>query len=618
MDSQVSISYADSLNSPDVYDTWTYAHESFLDRSDSRAKASSTHLPISESLRVVNPSSPPLEHRHATSPPTPEPVSATSMADSYQSYLTEHPARQSLDTTRALSSHPVHSTTTSLPLPKVSLPHEMFPVRHPRGGKDIDLKHPAPRRFASHPVLLQRASSIASPMDPPIATDSPGPPPRSPLRLRRDQQSIDSAMASRSTQKQGMKAAPSVADIDEYTSDILPIKPTVTTDCTGPIKRPSSRGKNFSSRPMYSSARKDRAERTKARKLRDKPTTTQTIETVIGSPPRSSRQRLKKARPQISIPDLRPAPLTTRSSSTASSNASWKKIREFTRTPVSAVPSETTPISLSGEPTGYTPNSPTVSSGSAGVDTTMALSPVMLVAEEVPVQRAKNTTRPARLVVKEARSYAPRPRSASVPRSAMKRRSFRGSQSTTRANSPAPEIVDDEAPPLPSPPPNRRLPPTPPASGSERPKRAKTVVAHPETQKDLPAAPKHEPDSQILSLSDRAASPQQAVPQRQRHNDSTKNPRHSAQFDARLAALEHHNKLLSAALVAVLRTNGERNTPLAELAALEKPRSPAPAAWETRLARRKASDAASNAASSSNGSALEMYMSTRRGSRHGF
>lgn len=86
----------------------------------------------------------------------------------------------------------------------------------------------------------------------------------------------------------------------------------------------------------------------------------------------------------------------------------------------------------------------------------------------------------------------------------------------------------------------------------------------------------------------------------------------STEVDARLAALEHQNKLLSAALMAVLKTNGERNVPLADLASFEVPKTPA--AWETRIARRKVSDAAS----SSNGSALEMYMSTRRGSKHGF
>lgn len=98
----------------------------------------------------------------------------------------------------------------------------------------------------------------------------------------------------------------------------------------------------------------------------------------------------------------------------------------------------------------------------------------------------------------------------------------------------------------------------------------------------------------------------------QRRSASSKETTKTSEFDARLAALEHQNKLLSAALMAVLKTNGERSLPLVELASLESPKTPT--AWETRIAKRKASDAAS----SSNGSALEMYMSTRRGSRHGF
>lgn len=186
------------------------------------------------------------------------------------------------------------------------------------------------------------------------------------------------------------------------------------------------------------------------------------------------------------------------------------------------------------------------------------------------------------------------------------------SRPSTRANSPAPEPQDEEAPPLPSPPPNRKLPPTPPASGSEKPKKGRPHIQS-EMVKELPPTPMHWlATAGNLPAGGGAEQTGPVGSQVQRRSGSSKDTSKSTEVDARLAALEHQNKLLSAALMAVLKTNGERNLPLADLAAFEVPKTPA--AWETRIARRKASDAAS----SSNGSALEMYMSTRRGSKHGF
>ena len=385
----------------------------------------------------------------------------------------------------------------------------------------------------------------------------------------------------------------------EYRSDVLPIKPTVTTVCSGPRSIPQ---------PSHPNSRRDREERIKARKMRDKPPGSRAIDTLVNATPRGTRQRLKKARPQISTPDLHPAPLNTRSSSTASSNASWKKITEFTRTPVSAVPSETTPISA----TGYTPISPTASNGSDTKEVKMTLSPVMLVAEEVPVPKTKPQHKPARLVVKEGKSYMPRPRSASLLRNALKGRSINRSRPSTRANSPAPEPQDDEAPPMPSPPPNCKLPPTPPASGSEKRKKVK-AVDQPEGDKSIPPTtmPSLGPPNPVKA-SGGAEQPSTSNKQPQRTSGSSKDTRKSPDVSARLAYLEHRNNLLHAALMAVLETNGQHNMPLADSVALDALR--APAAWETRIARRKASDAAS----SSNGDALEMYMSTRRGSKYGF
>jgi hypothetical protein len=184
-------------------------------------------------------------------------------------------------------------------------------------------------------------------------------------------------------------------------------------------------------------------------------------------------------------------------------------------------------------------------------------------------------------------------------------------QTPPRTHSPAVKALDEEVPPMPSPPPSRALPPTPPASGSEKPTR-RTYVEH---KKELPSLPRYEISSKDASPPKRIEHMPHVATQAQRKSMSKESSKRCT-IDARLEALEKQNALLSAALMAVLRTNGALNS--APISALAEQESPKPMAWEHRIARRSAaSQAASHAASSSNGSALEMYMSTRRGSKHG-
>lgn len=600
------------MNSCEVLDDWlrTCSQEHLTRYSHTPPRKTSAHLPLGDetTVHVVIHSSSPTRPA-ASNPPTPQPESTISIADSYQLGLHDHPAKRSFDTCRALSSHPIHPSPLLTALPKISLPHEEFPVKHPSREKEVEIKHPSPRRFASHPVLLQRASSIASSLYPRSVSDSPGPPPpRSPLRLRRDPRTIETIIASHnSTRKATPKIAPSIKPISEYNEEVAPIKPTVVTDCTGPIKRPKSRSKNAISHPAYQMSRKEREERSRARKLRDRPHTARTIDAVINPSPPVPRQRLRKARPQIQIPDLRPAPLVTWASPSASSNVSWKKVSENTRTPVSPVPSQDSPAS-NGEKTRYTPISPTTSNGSTAAETSMALSPVMLVAEQIPISKTKSTPR----IVKEGKTYAPRPRSASIPRNAMKRRSRTGPhtpgmQTPPRSISPAGQLPENDAPPLPSPPPNRALPPTPPASGSEKPGKVKCT----ENKKELPVLPPFEISPKNATPPKRLAGVAQVATQAQRKSTGFKDSAKTLRLSARLEALEKQNALLSAALMAVLRTNGSSNGPLS---VLTEPESPKQMVWENRIARRSAaSQGVGHAASSSNGSALEMYMNTRRG-----
>ena len=539
----------------------------------------------------------------ASDPPTPESTSAVSFSDSVRTDDTERPATGRIDSPCPMRSNDLYaSTSSSLPLPHVFNDASAAPIQLPPKERDFEIKHPSPRRFASHTALLQRSSTIASCRR--SFSDSPGPPPRSPLRLQRESRNIEDIITSYDYDRRRPRVAPVIQDAKEFQYAIQPIRPIVVTDCTGPI--PKSRESNQRRPSPYMNARKEREEKTRARKVRDRPnnihirtpTPTRTIDAIVRAPLTTPRQRLRKARPHIQIPDLRPAPLTMRAPPDASSSPSCKKIIETTRTPVSAVPSEGTHTTW-GEKTGYTPISPTASNTSATAEARMALSPVMLIAEEVPIPKVKPSPKPSRVVVK---SYVPRPRSASIPRSVMKRRSRRGGHTPSRPGSPSHQYEDDEAPPLPSPPPNRALPPTPPASGSEKPKRTKHTNAA-DSEKDLPSLPADKIISELAEATPHIATQLQRKPVPTRQSDNT----NTNGIKARLEALEKQNALLSAALTAVLRTNGSVNGPQYSLgdSMMQRP----PMAWQSRMERRSA---ASHGPTNSNDSAMRLYHNTRK------
>lgn len=614
----MSISFAESVNSTDKAEGWalpTGTDSRLL--GTPRSSLATTRRAIDSEKTLIYPSqdpSIPIRPR-ASNPPTPEPVSAISIADSYRSELAEHPAKRSFDVCRALSSHPVHATSYSLPLAEEpQLPVGMHPERTDP-EMSIGIEHPTPRRIASHTVLLQRTKSLSSSsIHHPSLTESPGPPPpRSPLRPRG--RTIEGILASYQDRTMTPGFAPSIKDTKSFDADVQPIRPTVITDCTGPIKRPRSRDKGVGIPQAYRNLRRRRDESTRARKLRDRPRSSNPIsiiDAIIHAPPPTARQKLRKVRPRIQIPSLKPAPLATRVSSSSSSNGSWQRADNATRGQVSPVSSHKMLSSKIGE-SRYAPSSPAASKRSVDADSMMAFSPLMLVAEQVPVPKTRQSQKPAKVIVKEGKTYTPRPRSASIPRSAMKRRSRQGgSRTSTRPNSPIPPPIDDDPPPLPSPPPNRALPPTPPASGSERAGKSRSIRAA-ETKKELPSLPMNETATSMNVSRKRPYQTPHIVTQRKSviAGELSKDSIQEPTIQGRLDALEKQNALLSAALAAVLKTNGALHSSLADLS--ECPPS-TPMAWENRVARRSA---ARHEASSSNGSALDMYMTTRHGSKHG-
>ncbi|CAK3897952.1 Hypothetical predicted protein [Lecanosticta acicola] len=633
LESRVSIRFHEESQSVDVLDSWLSSlskqqvdpHQDRLSTDDNDHRPAVSYEEVASRLarRCPTPVRP-----AASNPPTPEPHSAISMADSYQTEFQDRPvSAMSVD---AVHAGPGSDAQEGAPMmPKISLPREEFPVKHPSAETEVEMRHPLPRRLGSHPVLLQRASSIASTLYPTSrsVSDSPGPPPpRSPLRLRRDPRTIEKIIKEHNNgdRKSTPKIAPSIRSASEFDFGAEPIRATVTTECTGPIKRPKSRNKDTTSSPQRRPCpmnRKEREERVRVRKLRDRPTVSRTIDSVVHAPAQATRQRLKKMRPQIQIPDLRPYPLRAPSAASqvsASGAGSWRKITPSTQTPISPVPSRASEFS-EDDRAGCTPISPSASAEARAAQAGMELSPVMLVAEEVPVPRTKVTPKPARLILKDGKkTYAPRPRSASLPKPAVQRRSRQSVQGSSTHSSPrskSPRKLEevDHAPPLPSPPPTRALPPTPPASGSEKQSKAnskaKLVVGSGRELETL-----HSHDVSPVEPSSKHPEKFTHVATQRRNTGFKATNRAASRIDARLEALEKQNALLSAALMAVLKTNGAFNSPVPDLDELESP-SKGPMAWESRVARRSA--ATSHTASSSNGSALEMYMSTRRGSRHG-
>ncbi|KJX99105.1 hypothetical protein TI39_contig373g00002 [Zymoseptoria brevis] len=229
----------------------------------------------------------------------------------------------------------------------------------------------------------------------------------------------------------------------------------------------------------------------------------------------------------------------------------------------------------------------------------MSRSPRMCLAEQVPFSKVRPT------------HYAPRPRSASMGRKPGKRArnsSSNDSRSLKQQEDKLPRqhpilsagdswpdlsVAPPPPPPIPDfmpPPPTRALPPTPPASGSERlantSKRrpSPSVTSSPTTngamrtsssssipyrartsEEIISRLPQHTVGSSFGSHTSSRV-PAVTLDQEKEVVDNTvarlSTPvpsRATARFNARLEALEKQNALLSAALVAVLRTNGDLN-----------------------------------------------------------
>lgn len=451
-----------------------------------------------------------------------------------------------------LRSHPILTDIPSIPpallQPKRVASDRRAPLKAPQ------LAHPSPRRMGSHSLLLQRATSDATGMrwsrdNPDLVAEisvsgNPGPPPpRSPLRLQSYSQPIESVLA-RPRERHERPAPDNRPDskMDRYPKVTEPVEqeaeitalPQFNTDVVhiADLRRRSvSRCTSVASNDIFNPAKI----KSKYSKHSNKPLSL--IDSTVKPPQTETpRRRLKRARPEG------PRPLDL---SKPRSNASLTHVS-------GASCAGTLPMKRSVPLTDLCENV-------RAVPTTQGSSP-----------KIGYVRRPTNAFLRGRRSPAPRPRSAKVMR-----QQARSSACSTRSPSPAKHVRLQETPVLPSPPPKKELPPTPTKKDHRIPQptvsRASidAALARACSTKALPSPPvgrrgqsfvfPSPPSSTISPRRPLVIERGEPSPQSTDFSSSVKEERPVSGLEARLAAIERRNRLLEAALMAVLKTSGTLN-----------------------------------------------------------
>jgi hypothetical protein len=182
------------------------------------------------------------------------------------------------------------------------------------------------------------------------------------------------------------------------------------------------------------------------------------------------------------------------------------------------------------------------------------LSSTVTTREHASKSKKKHTTHaPNKVAVNDGKAYAPRPRSAHNAKSAARRRS-RASIVLPSSHAVRQDSTEIETPILP---PSRTLPEAPTSTGpvaeasSQRREGHKTSNSG-SSSSSYETVHSHEPPAYEIRGLPHIVSQAQRLPVRSKTSAS--------RIDARLEALEKQNALLSAALMAVLKTNGALNS----------------------------------------------------------
>ncbi|KAF2863453.1 hypothetical protein K470DRAFT_262191 [Piedraia hortae CBS 480.64] len=208
-----------SFDSNEFLESYLSGLQAAREENPSPSRKSSTHLPLEEEKKLRIPDERVPDER-------------------------VHDERFSKNKCPALRSHPVEKEVTALP----------------RMNTPLELKHPSPRRIADPKILLDGVDptgSVKSGSEEMGQVSGPRPPPKNALR-----------------------AAPEkVKPLDTFHDPT--VRATVTTECTGPIKRKTS------SKFPYPSSREAR---TRQRKLRDRPSLDVRLRRKIAAPPESDER----------------------------------------------------------------------------------------------------------------------------------------------------------------------------------------------------------------------------------------------------------------------------------------------------------------------------------------
>ncbi|KAI5246769.1 hypothetical protein E4T42_06195 [Aureobasidium subglaciale] len=470
--------------------------------------------------------------------------------------------------TAPLRSHPV----TSGPVPSVLPPALPVNKASPKGigpVKAAAVAQPRPRRMNGHPPVLSKTSSDVSGLrfsytpqeGVRSVSDSPGPPPpRSPLRLSIPSESLGE-MLNKSTPCTSPETCEKIeTPINEEQAIRVTKEAAVTYDTREQrddelpfFLKPGSSG--TSSDVFCTNSSEFRVHPSKPLELIDA--------MVKASQQNTSRRRLRKARPEG------PRPFDLNVSNPQASPERDSRPDGYCTSPLSIKRTTST-----GE----------MSENYRVIATTASPSPRISHVRKAPSARGRNS--PAHRVKGSRRGRGP----VSI------------TPAPSRVSSPSKHgrtvsIIAD----LPSPPPKKELPPTPHA----RTARSETVLdvglARTESIKDLPAPPIGESGHSSVFPSP----PSSAKTARFKLQPGENSP---SSIEARMDALERRNKLLEAALSAVLKTGGMLNGCPCQASHMPGHECEA-AASEPLVAR---ASVRSRVSSGSNGSsALDVYLNTR-------
>lgn len=425
--------------------------------------------------------------------------------------------------TAPLRSHPV----TPGPVPTVPPPSA---PENKQGPVTIDsvnragLAHPSPRRLHSQSSVLQRTSSDVTGLHfsrlahdgTRSVSDSPGPPPpRSPLRVSVQPDSLDKVLG-RSAVSNNKLPEKGHTPVNEHQAIRVTKEAAVTyvprekrDDDLPSFLRPGSSG--TSSDVFCTNTTAPRAGSSKPLDLIDA--------MVKASQQNTSRRRLRRARPEG------PRPLDLEGARSQDFAEQEQKSEGYCTSPLSI--KRTTSIDDISE------NYRVIAS----------------------------TASPSPRISHVRKGLNAKGRMSPVPRVKTAKRS-RGMKSAvsapSRAGSPAKKMRQSTTPALPSPPPKKELPPTPRENDHRGSKAthpdilADSKLRRAESMKALPSPPPKDRESSMVFPSPPSSA--KTVQHKMRAGEGS-----PLTIEARMEALERRNRLLEAALSAVLKTGGMLN-----------------------------------------------------------